>query len=915
ISAVDVTANDSIYSGQPTTQSVLVSPGATITATVEYVGRAVPPTPATSAAVTVTMPGLPNGVQGAVTVTGPGGYAQWLTGPQTLTDLVPGPYTFVAANVSIGSTTYSAAPSTQTVSVAPAAAITVGVTYTAVAEPAPSVGTLNVTLTGLPAGAAAAVTVAGVGGFHQAITGTLTMPGLVPGEYVVTAASVTIAGVRYEPFTTSQTATVSAGAIVRAAVTYSVAPSAPALPGSLLVNTSGLPGGAAFDVTVSGPSGYSQQLTQPRTLSGLEAGSYTVAARGVVAAGTTYMPQQSNEVVSVAGGVTTVAVVAYAPLPPPPLPAPTTGNLTITVAGLATGLNASVTVTGPGGVPLLLTGTRILNGLVPGTYTVAASSIGTGGTTYAPQPAAQAVAVAAGSSSAATVLYAAIAPPPPAVGGLAVTVTGVPSGTTGSVTVTGPGGFSRVLTATQSLTGLVPGTYTISVAVIVAGGYTYAPTPSRLTQLINAGSSPSVSVIYTPTSGGLVVTLTGLPSGAGGSVTVTGSGGYAQWFSSTQTLTSLAPGSYAIAAGNATIGGTVYSASPASQTRTVIGGAASNATVTYTAVPPTTGALSVTVSGLPSEVGGRVTVTGPAAFSQPLAATRTLSGLVGGNYTITAATVTSGSTTYAPVLATQTRVIVAGTTVSAAVTYAALPPPSGLPNLAPGFQARTMVVMGTTYKYQIFVPQGYTPSQPWPVLVFLHGSGESGTDGVKETTVGLGPYVQSHTSTFPAIVVFPQVPPLNGGGPLIQLADSIDKTALDLTLQEVHADSTRIYVTGLSQGGDFTWDLAYQGSTRYAAVVPIAGSVCGTCVQPGSGLSQDAVVTLVAQRLQMIPIWVFHGSADPSVSVVDDRNTVAAFQALGSPIKYTEYPGMGHNVWDVTYADPNLWTWLFAQHR
>lgn len=412
-----------------------------------------------------------------------------------------------------------------------------------------------------------------------------------------------------------------------------------------------------------------------------------------------------------------------------------------------------------------------------------------------------------------------------------------------------------------------------------------------------------------PTTGTLQLTVAQVPAGAPAAVIVSSGAGFNRGYAASATIGDLVPGSYTIAATAITSGGFTFQPTPAAQTVAVTAGSTASATVTYAA---TAGSLTINVSGLPGGVSANVAITGP-GFGRTVIGTTTLTDLVAGSYTVSAIDVTVAGIAYTATLPTRMVDVTAG--ASATTTFLYRPGTNGFGNLTPGFQSRSMIVMGTTYLYQIFVPQGYTPTQKWPVILFLHGSGESGTDGVRQTTVGLGRYVSTNAETFPAIVVFPQVPSLSGGGQIVGIADSINTTALNLTLAEARADSSRIYVTGISQGAYLSWDEAYLAPTRFAAAVPIAGNICGACIFPGGAVSQDSALVLVAKRLVALPIWVFHGSADSSEPVVEDQKVVAAFRAAGSAIRYTEYAGLGHNVWDITYADPNLWIWLFAQHR
>jgi len=116
---------------------------------------------------------------------------------------------------------------------------------------------------------------------------------------------------------------------------------------------------------------------------------------------------------------------------------------------------------------------------------------------------------------------------------------------------------------------------------------------------------------------------------------------------------------------------------------------------------------------------------------------------------------------------------------------------------------------------------------------------------------------------------------------------------------EYSIDPARILITGLSMGGFGTWDAVMRNPTLFAAAMPICGGG-----DPGK-----------AALLKALPIWAFHGSADDIVPVAATRQMVDALKAVGGSIKYTEYPGGGHNVWGQTYADAEVLRWLIDQHR
>ncbi|WP_312237188.1 prolyl oligopeptidase family serine peptidase [Stenotrophomonas sp.] len=235
------------------------------------------------------------------------------------------------------------------------------------------------------------------------------------------------------------------------------------------------------------------------------------------------------------------------------------------------------------------------------------------------------------------------------------------------------------------------------------------------------------------------------------------------------------------------------------------------------------------------------------------------------------------------------------------------------------FVARAVKVEGRTAHYQVFVPRAAaTDVGALPVVLFLHGSGERGRDGRRQTKAGLGPYLRSHADRFPALVVLPQTP---AGEEWSGANNRIALAALDATLAEFGADPQRQYLTGMSMGGYGSWNIALDNPQRFAAIVPVCGAVLAPrAVRPTlfvEDVAQEAdPYAAIAKRLKHVPIWMFHGALDDVVPPEDDRRLKAAFaQAGADDVRYTEYPGGNHNAWDATYADAAMWDWLFAQKR
>ncbi|MGA7919168.1 MAG: alpha/beta hydrolase-fold protein [Candidatus Acidiferrales bacterium] len=236
-----------------------------------------------------------------------------------------------------------------------------------------------------------------------------------------------------------------------------------------------------------------------------------------------------------------------------------------------------------------------------------------------------------------------------------------------------------------------------------------------------------------------------------------------------------------------------------------------------------------------------------------------------------------------------------------------------------GFLDRTIALQGVTYKYQVFVPEDWTPHEKWPIILFLHGSGERGDDGLQETDVGIGTAIRSDRSVMPAIVVMPQCeknvwwiqPPM----------DDLAMASLEAASKEFHGDERRTYLTGLSMGGYGTWHLAEKYPGKFAALIVI----CGGLHPAAAALKKNPALVKwtpaddpksyaqAAAKIGKIAVWIFHGADDDIVPVIESRRMYAAMKQLGADVHYTEYPGVKHNCWDRAYDEPKLFPWLFAQ--
>jgi len=197
-------------------------------------------------------------------------------------------------------------------------------------------------------------------------------------------------------------------------------------------------------------------------------------------------------------------------------------------------------------------------------------------------------------------------------------------------------------------------------------------------------------------------------------------------------------------------------------------------------------------------------------------------------------------------------------------------------------------------KYLLFLPEGYgEKKQGWPMILFLHGAGERGSDLRKVKKHG-PPKIVEKRKDFPFIVVSPQCPQddwwTEKAEVLIHLLDDI--------VSRYDVDTDRIYLTGLSMGGYGTWSLASAYPERFAATAPICGG--------GK--------RFMAHKLKDVPVWAFHGAKDNVVPLEESEEMVNAIKARGGNAKLTVYPDAGHDSWTETYNNEALYDW-FLKHR
>ncbi len=202
--------------------------------------------------------------------------------------------------------------------------------------------------------------------------------------------------------------------------------------------------------------------------------------------------------------------------------------------------------------------------------------------------------------------------------------------------------------------------------------------------------------------------------------------------------------------------------------------------------------------------------------------------------------------------------------------------------------AQATVRMG----YLLYLPKEYDKQESWPLLLFLHGSGERG-DNLELVKKHGPPKLIAEGKDFPFIVVSPQCPRGRWWEPTELI------TLLDDVAGKHKVDPDRIYVTGLSMGGFGSWRLAFFAPGKFAAIAPVCGG--------GEKYS--------AQPIAHLPIWAFHGAKDTAVPLERSQKMVAEVNKSGGHAKLTIYPEAGHDAWTETYNNPEFYEWLLKQKR
>ena len=200
-------------------------------------------------------------------------------------------------------------------------------------------------------------------------------------------------------------------------------------------------------------------------------------------------------------------------------------------------------------------------------------------------------------------------------------------------------------------------------------------------------------------------------------------------------------------------------------------------------------------------------------------------------------------------------------------------------------------------EYLLFLPESYAQStnEEFPLILFLHGAGERGSDLDSVKRHGIPKIVETNPD-FPFIAVSPQCPKDSWWTSELHTINGL----IEEVVEKYQVDTSRIYLTGLSMGGFGTWSLASMYPERFAAIAPVCGG---------------GEVRQILRSLVEIPIWTFHGQKDDVIPFSRSEEIVTALKKHGSSIKFTIYPEAGHDSWTKTYDNPELYKWFLKHSR
>jgi predicted peptidase len=235
------------------------------------------------------------------------------------------------------------------------------------------------------------------------------------------------------------------------------------------------------------------------------------------------------------------------------------------------------------------------------------------------------------------------------------------------------------------------------------------------------------------------------------------------------------------------------------------------------------------------------------------------------------------------------------------------------------YQREMYTAQGDSLPYRILYPEDFNPKVTYPLVLFLHGRGESGRDNEKQLTYGARLFLKDTLRTnYPALVVFPQCPPdsywanvdirtdntgkrtfhfVKGGEPTKAMRALLGLT--EALTGQPYVDKDRVYVGGLSMGGMGTYELLRRKPKLFAAAFAICGG--------------DHVANV--KKYRKVPLWIFHGAQDEVVPLAFSETLVQALRKKGAKVNFTVYPQASHNSWEAAFAEPGLLPWLFIHNK
>ena len=198
-------------------------------------------------------------------------------------------------------------------------------------------------------------------------------------------------------------------------------------------------------------------------------------------------------------------------------------------------------------------------------------------------------------------------------------------------------------------------------------------------------------------------------------------------------------------------------------------------------------------------------------------------------------------------------------------------------------------------RYYLYFPENYVDTNKnFPLLLFLHGGGESGGE-LDELKSNGPPKLIAEGKQFPFLILAPQNPHKKkwwNTKAVVQLLDTV--------VRNNRVDQDKVYLTGLSRGGSAAWELAVQYPEKFAAMAVVCGM---------------APVPYAAWIDRNMPIWVFHGTEDRSIPISESEEMVRKLKSIGQNVKFTRYEGVGHNSWERAYTTEELYDWFVKQRR